>query len=327
MTTALLANVIVMLIALLIDRAAGYSNRLYKIIRHPVVWIGALIRLGESVWPPAAGAPARQFIGGVIVTGLSLTIVIIITVALQRMLEQHLTGLLVLAIAASSLLAQKSLYDHVKSVAEGLNNSLQDGRDAVAHIVGRDPQELNESEVAKAALESLAENYSDGVVAPLFWGVLFGLPGIAAYKTINTLDSMIGYKNDKYQWFGMFAARLDDLVNLPASRFTALLLAGSALLQGPATMRRSLQAAFRDAHRHKSPNAGWPEAAMAGALDIQLGGPRSYNGQQLDLPGMGDGREVITLADLRAGLALYRRSLNLLWFLVAILASAIYVLG
>ncbi len=179
-------------------------------------------------------------------------------------------------------------------------------------IVGRDPAALDAAGVARAAIESLAENFSDGVVAPLFWLVVAGLPGAAAYKAANTADSMIGHRNARYEHFGFAAARFDDLVNLPASRLAALWL---ALAAGGAA-RSAWAAVRRDARAHRSPNAGWPEAAMAGALGLKLAGPRVYGGVEVADAYMGEGRREATSADIRAALRLYVRAC-VLQFLVA----------
>ncbi len=235
--------------------------------------------------------------------------------ALQRLLGGGL-GFIVLALAASSLLAQRSLHDHVKAVADALAQSLEGGRAAVAMIVGRDTAALDEAGVARAAIESLAENFSDGIVAPLFWLAVLGLPGAAAYKAANTADSMIGHHNARYEDFGKAAARFDDLINLPASRLAALWLALAAGRGAGA----ALAAVRRDAGRHRSPNAGWPEAAMAGALDLKLAGPRVYGGVLVDDAYMGDGRREATADDILAALKLYRRACALQFLAVAALA-------
>ena len=185
-------------------------------------------------------------------------------------------GFIVVAILASSLIAQRSLYEHVARVADALErDGLDAGRRAVSQIVGRDPDALDEAGVARAAIESLAENFSDGVVAPVFWLAVGGLAGGAAYKAINTADSMIGHRTPRHEDFGFAAARLDDLVNLPASRLAALLI---VLASGASARRTPGRAVWRDARKHRSPNAGWPEAAMAGALGLSLAGPRVYGG-------------------------------------------------
>lgn len=228
-------------------------------------------------------------------------------------------ALLPLALLASSLLAQRSLHEHVARVAEGLERGgLTGGRKAVAMIVGRNPESLDEAGVARAAIESLSENFSDGIVAPAFWLGAGGLPGGALYKAINTADSMIGHKSPRHLAFGWAAARLDDLVNLPASRLTALLLTAAAALDRQADAGAAWRAVRRDAGRHRSPNAGWPEAAMAGALGLRLAGPRVYGAIRVEDSWMGDGRAEATAADIRRALALYRRACLLLWGLAGI---------
>ncbi len=218
-------------------------------------------------------------------------------------------GFVILALLASSLPAQQSLDAHVRAVANGLESGgLAAGRSAVAMIVGRNPAKLDVSGVARAALESLAENFSDGVVAPLFWIALGGLTGGILYKAINTADSMIGHKNERYLAFGWAAARLDDIVNLPASRLAALWLILAAWTISGASARDAWTAVRRDASRHRSPNAGWPEAAMAGALGLRLAGPRVYGATLVEDAFMGDGRADASAADIRRGLALYRRA-------------------
>jgi adenosylcobinamide-phosphate synthase len=216
-------------------------------------------------------------------------------------------ALVLLAVLAAPLLAQRSLWTHVLAVADALDGGgLEAGRKAVSHIVGRDPRALDEAGVVRAAIESLAENFSDGVVAPAFWCAVGGLPGLAGYKAVNTADSMIGHRTPRHEAFGWAAARLDDLVNLPASRLAALWLILAGAMQG--TGREALQAVARDARHHRSPNAGWPEAAMAGALGLRLAGPRVYAGVRVEDGWMGDGRAEATTADLRRALRLYRRA-------------------
>jgi len=179
-------------------------------------------------------------------------------------------------------------------------------RVAVSHIVGRDTRTLDEAGVARAAIESLAENFSDGIIAPVLWMIIAGLPGVALYKAINTADSMIGHRTPRYQAFGWAAARLDDLVNLPASRLSALLLVAAAALREDASAADAWRTVRRDAARHRSPNAGYPEAAMAGALGLSLAGPRVYGGVAVADALMGNGRRDATAADIRRALALYR---------------------
>ena len=208
------------------------------------------------------------------------------------------------ALIASSLIASRSLYAHVAAVYRPLDNrNTDEARHAVSMIVGRDPHQLDENGIARASIESLAENASDGVIAPVFWGALFGLPGLAAYKAINTLDSMMGHRNDRYAAFGGFAARLDDVANLIPARITGLLFCVASL------KKLAFSIMIRDAQRHRSPNAGWPEAAMAGALGVKLSGPRAYDTGTTQEPWLNEsGRDPIA-HDIRAGLFLYQKAM------------------
>lgn len=314
-----LQSLVVATAALLIERLAGYPDALTARIRHPVVWMGSLIgALDGTLNKPSATAQARRALGAVALF-LLLVAVLAVTLPLALVLRALPGGWLLEALLASSLLAQHSLDRSVGDVADGLAESLEAGRGALRHIVGRDPETLDESGVARGALESLAENASDGVVAPLFWLALAGLPGAALYKAINTADSMIGYRNETYRDFGWAAARLDDLVNLPASRLTALLLCAAAAFQDREAGARAWSVMRRDAPKHVSLNAGWPEAAMAGALDVRLGGPRSYGGETVELAWMGAGQADSRPEDIRAGLRLYGSALNLLAALIVAL--------
>jgi adenosylcobinamide-phosphate synthase len=227
------------------------------------------------------------------------------------------------ALVATAFIAQKSMRDHVADVARALSSSVAEGRVSVAKIVGRETKELDESGVTKAALESLAENTADGIVAPVFWFAVAGLPGLVAYKAINTADSMIGHKSERYLYFGFVAAKLDDLVNLPASRLAAVFFVLSAALKNTAHAKAAWNAVWRDASLHRSPNAGWPEAAMAGALGLKFGGPRRYDDGVVDLAWMGDGREHMTHGDIQEGLALYDRALWIMFAVLVVLAVAL----
>jgi adenosylcobinamide-phosphate synthase len=203
---------------------------------------------------------------------------------IQAILQQLPAGNILLALIASIFIAQRSLYQHVAEVrAAFAEGGLTEARDAVAMIVGRDPEQLDEAGVCRAAIESCAENFSDGVVAPVFWLALLGLPGLIAYKAINTADSMIGHRTERHASFGWASARLDDLVNLVPARLSALLLAVAAPIAG-GSIGKSLAIVRRDASKHRSPNAGWPESAMAGALGLALAGPRRYAGHMVDDP-------------------------------------------
>ncbi len=298
------------LLALLLEAACGYPDLLFRIIRHPVVWIGALISLLERGLNHTAWSFFWRRAGGVLALVVLLVVCGGIGFAISQILRALPYGILLEAALACSLLAQQSLGRHVAAVALGLETGgLAAGREAVSQIVGRDPQSLDQAGVARAAIESLAENFSDGVVAPFFWLLLGGLPGILLYKAINTADSMIGHKSPRYLAFGWAAARFDDLVNLPASRLSALLLS----LVAPGRLVAAWRVIWRDAPRHRSPNAGWPEAAMAQALGLRLAGPRRYAGEIVADAWMGDGRPEAGAADIRAALRLYRQCLLLLW--------------
>lgn len=311
-------------LALLLERLFGYPQSLLRVIGHPVMWVGALIaRLDRRMNRPDA-TPAVRRTGGVIALLALLAAVLVATLVVTVPLRLVPFGWVVEAVLATSLLAQKELGRAVAAVATGLETSLAEGRRAVSHIVGRDPETLDEAGVARAAIESLAESSSDAVVAPLFWLLLLGLPGIALYKAINTADSMIGHKSEKYLAFGWAGAKLDDLANWIPARLTALLLAGAAFFVTGAEPERAWSTAIRDARKHDSPNAGWPEAAVAGALGLSLGGPRSYDGQVHDLPAFGDGRNALTAADIRNALTLYRAMLNLLLVVSVIIALVIW---
>jgi len=302
--------------ALLIERFAGYPAFLQDSIGHAVQWIGRFIGLLDE----RLNHPGHQRLKGVLALVIVLAAVSAITLCLTLLLRGFKWGWVAEALISSVFLAQASLRVHVAAVADGLDESLDAGRTAVSHLVGRDPQVLDASGVVRAAIESLAENASDGVVAPALWLALLGLPGIALYKAINTADSMIGHMDDRYGLFGWAAARLDDLVNLPASRLTGLLItaAGGGV--------NALKVMWRDAGKHHSPNAGWPEAAMAGALGIRLGGPRAYEGAMVDLAWMGDGRQELDASDIRRSLKVYRSMLGLLLVLTGLAALAAHAL-
>jgi adenosylcobinamide-phosphate synthase len=289
-----------------------------------VTWIGRLIDVLDLRLNRDGDDPARRRAAGV----LALFIIIAITGTAAFLIARGLLflpfGLVLVAVLASTLLAQRSLYAHVERVATALeDNGLEAARSAVSHIVGRDTAALDEAGVARAAIESLAENFSDAVVAPSFWMLIAGLPGAAIYKAINTADSMIGHRTERHEDFGWAAARLDDLVNLPASRLAALLLIGGAYFTQGASPARAVDTVKRDASRHRSPNAGCPEAAMAGALGIAIAGPRTYEGVVVDDSWMGNGRSAVTAADIRAALSLYRRADRILIAIVALVAMLI----
>lgn len=303
--------------ALLIERLFGYPKPLYDKIGHPVEWIGTILKKLEALLYDPEAEPLQARLRGVAALMALLLIVAIPTVVVASVLSTFQFGWSIEALLATTLIAQHSLYEHVNAVRKGLDTSLPEGRKAVAKIVGRDPAALDESGVVKGALESLAENASDGIVAPVLWYAVLGLPGIVAYKAINTADSMIGHKSERYIYFGWAAARLDDLINLPASRLTGLLFAAAAAWNDKERGKIALQAMWRDAPKHQSPNAGWPESALAASLGVKFGGPRSYDGSRVNLPWMGEGRETLNRDDIRKGLRLYGTAMTFLLLLVA----------
>jgi adenosylcobinamide-phosphate synthase len=310
-------------LVLAIEGFVGYPQALYKFIGHPVEWIGKLISfLDDGLNDP------DQDKSEVRAQGVFAIVILCVAVGIPAwLISKTLAGIsygwIVNVLLATAFVAQKSLRDHVSAVHRALSASLPAARQAVGKIVGRDPDTLDESGIAKAALESLAENTADGITAPIFWYALLGLPGLVIYKAINTADSMIGHKSEKYLHFGWAAAKLDDLVNLPASRLTGLLFAAAAWLTSKKSAQSSLRSMWRDAGKHQSPNAGWPEAAMAGAIGLRFGGPRNYDGELVDLPYMGDGRETLTADDIGKGVELYDRAMIVLLITAVLLAMAL----
>lgn len=302
---SLATTLIILVAALGIEALFGYPQRLYKLIGHPVTWIGALIsKLDRDLNRDDESRAARKASGV-----LALIVLVAIPAGLAWIIQITLAsawlGNFALVLIASTMLASRSLYDHVRDVALALRNEgLDAGRTMVGRIVGRNPETLDEHGVARAAIESLAENASDGITAPVVWFALLGLPGLAAYKAINTADSMIGHRTPRHEAFGWAAARLDDLVNLPASRLTGFLFALAARFIPNGSMDNAFRAMRRDAHRHRSPNAGWPESAMAGALGLKLNGPKTYGATHVEDAYMGDGRREATADDIDRALRL-----------------------
>lgn len=291
--------------ALIVEACVGYPHAIYRTIRHPVVWIGiAIAALEHRLNRPEFSDLTRRLLGVitvVIVTGGAAAV----GYAVQALASNVSFGAVLVVLVASTGLAQHSLFTHVRAVLKPLaGGDLVAARREVAQIVGRDTAALNESGVAGAALESLAESFNDGIVAPAFWLFVGGLPGLFAYKALNTADSLIGHREPRWRMFGWAAARADDVVNLIPARLAGALLAiagGGGLL-----------VMWRDAPKHASPNAGWPEAAMAGALRIRLGGPTAYDGVMHERPSFGAGSSP-TVDDLKRGLRIYVIACGLLW--------------
>lgn len=297
-----------MLVAMVLDSAIGWPARLYAAIGHPVTWIGALIgRLDLALNHDAAPDFSRR------IAGVATALVVIggtggVAWLLQCALPAGWPGIVIGGVLAWPLLALRAMYAHVAAVVLPLqNNDMTQARFAVSMIVGRNTAVLDEAGVARAAMESLAENTSDGIVAPLFWGAVLGLPGIAAYKAINTLDSMIGHRTPRFEAFGWASARIDDVVNLIPARLT-----GAVFAVVSAAPLQAVKVMWRDAGLHRSPNAGWPEAAMAAGLGVRLSGPRVYADRVAEEPWVNAGASDPTAADLQRGLALYVRAMFVL---------------
>jgi len=320
-------SVLIAFISLVVELPFGYPDRIYRAIGHPVTWIGKLISFLDTRLNHASQPDTTRRLWGIAALVILILIPAVIASAICHILGDSALALLLIAILGSSLLSQRSLAVHVQAVADGLDTGgLESGRKAVSMIVGRDPDKLDEAGVSRAAIESLAENFSDGIVAPAFWLGAGGLVGGVAYKAVNTADSMIGHRTPRHEAFGWAAARFDDFINLPASRLTALLIVVAACLVNGADPKRAWDAVWRDAGKHRSPNAGWPESAMAGALGLALAGPRTYGGVTVDDAFMGEGgRREATSADIRRALSLYRMADALLIVLFAVLSALILI--
>jgi len=302
-----------MIVALLIDTGLGWPAAIFRAIGHPVTWIGRLIGKLDDWLNLEQAQPWQRRLAGLIAALAVIGLAVETAIVLRGLLPGGLTGTLLEGLLIWPFLAVRSLHDHVMAVARPLAlGDMDRARGAVAMIVGRDPDSLDEAGVARAAMESLAENASDGVVAPWFWGMVFGLPGIVGYKAINTLDSMIGHRTPRHEAFGWAAARIDDVANLIPARLTGLIFAGVS-----GRWRPALAVMARDAHHHRSPNAGWPEAAMAGALGVRLSGPRVYADRIAEEPWVNAGAPDPKPADLLRGLRVYRQAV------AAILAATI----
>ncbi|WP_038012772.1 adenosylcobinamide-phosphate synthase CbiB [Terasakiella pusilla] len=306
-----------LLAALALDAYVGDMNRLFNVIKHPVVWIGELISFLDNKLNRANRSETNRAIRGFLVVCFIVSVCCVIGFAVAWFGQHYPFGWALELFLVISLIAQRSLFTYVHAVGVALKeDGLSGGRVAVSHIVGRDPDQLDEHGVIRAAIESLAENFGDGVVAPVFWYVLFGFPGLLVYKAVNTMDSMIGHKSEKYKSFGFTAARLDDILNLIPARLAGFWIFFASCFLPTTTPLKSLKTMFRDARKHRSPNAGWPEGAMAGALDISLAGPRKYREGQINDPWIGEGRAKVTQKDLKRALRVY---------IVACLVNAAFV--
>jgi len=307
-----------MAVALAVDAVLGWPEPLFRLIGHPITWLGRLIDRVDEACNRSSHPPALRRAAGVIATLLVIALPTALAWIVQAQLTTGWSRILIAGILAWPLVALRSLHDHVAAVARPLqSDDIEAARSAVSRIVGRDPASLDEAGIARASIESLAENTSDGVVAPVLWGAIFGLPGLVGYKIINTLDSMIGHRTPRHEAFGWAAARIDDVANFVPARLTGFLFA--VLSARPV---EALSCMMSDARRHRSINAGWPEAAMAGALGVRLSGPRAYHDRLADEPWLNGGARDPLAADIAKGLDLYRRTMWLLATVLVILAFA-----
>jgi adenosylcobinamide-phosphate synthase len=307
-----------MAVAMMVDALFGWPDALFARIGHPVTWLGRLIDALDKSWNRTSDSPGFRRAAGAAVALSVIVSATAIAWVIQSLLVSQWSRIVLVGILAWPLIALRSLHDHVAAVAHPLQSGdIVAARKAVARIVGRDPSGLDAAGVARAAIESLAENACDGIVAPVFWGALFGLPGIVGYKAINTLDSMIGHRTPRHETFGWAAARIDDLANFIPARLTGFLFV--PLAPQPSV---AMSCILRDARLHRSVNAGWPEAAMAGALGVRLSGPRIYHGSVAEEPWLNEGARDPLAADIIAGLKLYRRAMWLLAGVLVILAFA-----
>jgi adenosylcobinamide-phosphate synthase len=301
-------RVLILIIASGIEAVLAYPAPLFRAIGHPVSWIGGLIAaLDSRLNRPDYSFAARRTAGAATVLLLlaaSLGAGVILEMAARAI---PYLGFALAVLVVATLIAGGNLDQHVRAVATALRTEgVVGGRRNIAAIVGRDADALDEAGICRAAIESLAENASDGVTAPALWYLVGGLPGMIGYKAINTADSMIGHLSERHRAFGWAAAKLDDLVNLPASRLTGLMFVAAAAIVPGASASSAWRPFRRDARLHRSPNAGWPEAAMAGALGLRLAGPRIYDGILVDDHWMGDGRAEATVEDIDRALTIYR---------------------
>lgn len=289
--------------ALALDALLGEPDWLWRHVPHPVVLIGRLIGWLDHAFNREDRTLVQRRAAGIGVVIALVAAGALVGYAIERVLGTLPFSAVLIALTGSILIAQRSLYDHVALVATAFaDGGLIEARRAVAMIVGRETDPLDESGVCRAAIESCAENFSDGVVAPVFWFVLLGLPGLVVYKIVNTADSMIGHRTVRHEAFGWASARLDDLVNLVPARLAGLLVALAAPVAG-GNIIDSLRVMARDASTHRSPNAGWPESAMAGALGLALAGPRRYASHSVDDPFLNaDGRKDADPQDIRRAL-------------------------
>ena len=308
--TPVAADPVLLLVAgLVIDALFGDMPAIFRYVPHPVILAGRAIAFFDRKLNRETRSEASRRERGLVTVIVLVGGAALIGLILERACRGSLAGAVLEALMIAVLVAQRSLHEHVAAVAAGLaRGGLDGGREAVRQIVGRDPTSLDAHGVARAAIESLAENFSDGVVAPVFWYLLLGLPGLFAYKMANTLDSMIGHRTPRYRAFGWAAARLDHVLNTVPAPLSGVLLAVAAVFAKKGRPGHALMIMLRDGRKHHSPNAGWPESAMAGALSLALAGPRRYAEGLVADPWLGDGSARAGVSDIVRGLHLYRHA-------------------
>ena len=305
--TAVADRLLMLIAGLVIDAMFGDMPAIFRHIPHPVVIAGRAIAFFDRKLNRESRSEASRRQRGIVTVVVLVGGATLFGMVIERICRGSLIGAAFETMLIAVLVAQRSLYEHVAAVAVALQTGgLRVGREAVRHIVGRDPASLDQHGVARAAIESLAENFSDGVVAPILWYLLLGLPGLFAYKMANTLDSMIGHRTPRYRSFGWAAARLDDVLNAIPALTSGLLLAAAAVFAKNAQPSHALAIMLRDGRKHHSPNAGWPESAMAGALGLALAGPRRYPEGLVADPWLGDGSARAGSADIIRALEVYR---------------------
>ncbi len=310
----------VLVLALVLDALVGDPDAIWTHIPHPVVIMGQLIAALERRWNDVAKTEAQRGSAGMLALAVLVLVAVGTGLGLTILLHHVPFGSLFVAVLASTLLAQRSLYEHIAHVARAFpEGGLEVARKSVSRVVGRDPETLNEAAICRAAVESCAENFSDGVVAPAFWFALFGLPGLITYKIVNTADSMIGHRTERFEAFGWASARFDDLLNFLPARVSGFLLALVAPVAS-GSVSCSISIMWRDARQHRSPNAGWPESAAAGALDLALAGPRHYAGRKADDPYLNPEGRVARPDDIRRALRLLLAACGLEILIYAALA-------
>lgn len=314
----LVPDAAILLAALILDWIVGDMRWLFRRLPHPVAMVGGLIGLLERKLNRLERGETNRIVRGFVVVVIIVGLCAASGAAIERAAAMHPFGWAAELVLVVLMLAQRGLAGRVLEVGRHLKRREEvEARAALRHLVSRDPDRLDRHGVARSAIESLAENFSDAVVAPAFWYLVLGLPGLFAYKAINTLDSMIGYRTERYAAFGMTAARLDDAANWIPARLSGLIVVIAAVFAPTGRPAAALATMWKEARKHPSPNAGWPEAAMAGALDFALGGPRHYPGERTETVWIGGGRARLTGGDVTRAVTVFAIACAVLWLLVA----------